>query len=197
MSRTRKEKSAMNDEQDFAEEPTETPAEASAEPAPPEDPIAALRREVEELRDKNLRVIAEAHNQQKRAQREKQESLRYAEADFGRDLLVVLDDLERTLSAAGKATDVQTVIDGVRIVYDHFLKVLAQHHIQPIEAAGQRFDPSYHEAMLQQPSDEHAAGMVVQELARGYQMHERVIRPSRVIVSSGPGPASDEKSEQE
>ncbi|MBU0640221.1 MAG: nucleotide exchange factor GrpE [Planctomycetes bacterium] len=151
-----------------------------------EDPLEVLRRECEELREKNLRLLAEAQNLQKRAERDKREALRYAEADFARELLVVLDDLERTQESARTARKPKAVADGVRIVYEHFLKVLRERQVEPIEALGQPFDPSYHEAMMRQPSEECPAGTVIQELARGYRMHERVIRPSRVVVSSGP-----------
>jgi len=180
---------------------TEPVQAATAEPAPApaaaggpaaEDELAALRREVAELRDRNLRLLAELQNQQKRAQREKLEALRFAEADFARELLVVLDDLCRTQEAARTATDVQSVADGVRIILEHFLKVLEQRQIRPIEAVGKPFNPAFHEALLQQPSTDHSAGTVIQEVARGYLMHERVLRPARVIVSSGPPPAATE-----
>jgi molecular chaperone GrpE len=171
----------------------ETTAAAAPEETPPtQDELAKLRQEVEELRDKNLRLLAESQNQQKRAQREKLETLRFAEAEFGRELLVVLDDLARTLEAAKAATDVKAVAEGVRILYEQLLKVLHGRHIRPIEAVGRPFDPQFHEALLQRPSSEHPAGTIMEELARGYQMHERVLRPSRVVVSSGPPPA-DEK----
>lgn len=173
-------------------EPTapESPDAGAAEPpVTPEDEVTKLRRELDELRDKNLRLIAESQNAQKRAQRERQEALRYAEFDFAREWLVVLDDLERTQASAQTATDVQAVADGVRIVYEHCLKVLSQHNITPIDALHKPFDPTYHEAMMQQPCEDHPAGTVIQELARGYTMHERVLRSTRVIVSAGPATA--------
>ena len=102
--------------------------------------------------------MAELRNVTQRALREKQEALRYAEADFARELLVVLDDLERTQESAKSASDVQSVVEGVRIVYEHFLKVLRGREIEPIEAAGKPFDPNCHEAMMQQPSDKQPAG---------------------------------------
>jgi molecular chaperone GrpE len=172
------------------------PGAAAAPPA--EDELTRARRELDELRDKNLRLVAELQNQQKRTQREKQEALRYAEAEFARDLLVVLDDLNRTLEVASTAADVQTVVDGVRIIYEHFLKVLEQRQIKCIEAVGKPFNPAFHEALMQQPSPEHPAGTVLAETARGYTMHERVLRPSRVILSSGPPPTpADEGKKQE
>ena len=171
------------------------PAAPTESAAPPEDELTTLRREVTELRDKNLRLLAESQNQHKRMQREKQELQRYAEAELARDLLVVLDDLERTQAAAEAATDMRTVADGVRIVIEHFLKIFRDHGVTPIEAVGRPFDPTCHEALLQQPSADHPAGTVLHEATRGYQMHGRVLRPSRVIVSAGP--ASSEPPGQE
>jgi molecular chaperone GrpE len=165
-------------------ESTETPTD-SAEAAQTEA-APTTEQELERLRDENLRLMAELRNVQQRAQRERQEALRYAEADFARDLLVILDDLERTQESARSAEDVKAVGEGVRIVYEHFLKVLRGRHIEPIEALGRPFDPDLHEALMQRPHDDQPAGTVIQELARGYRMRERVIRPSKVIVSSGP-----------
>lgn len=153
----------------------------------PEEELAALREEVAALRDKNLRLVAEGRNLHQRSEREKREGIKYAAAEFARDLLVVIDDVERALEAGEKAGEgAKPVADGVRIVYEHFLKILRDRGIEPVASVGETFDPDVHEAMLQQPSEEHEAGVVIQELARGYRMHERVLRPARVIVSSGP-----------
>lgn len=161
--------------------------EACAPPATPEERLAALEREVAALRDENLRIIAEARNQQQRAARERQEALKFAEADFARELLVILDDFDRTLESARGATDVKTVAEGVRIVYEHFLKVLKSRSVESFASLGQPFDPSRHEALMRQPSDEYAEGSVMNELSRGYRMHERILRAARVIVSAGKG----------
>lgn len=183
--------------EDVAQAPTEA---AQAEPAPPEQ---TPEQEISALRDEKLRLMAELRNVQQRAQREKQEALKYAEADFARELLVVLDDLERTQESTKTADNVEAVGEGVRIVYEHFLKVLRGRQIEPIEALGQPFDPHLHQAMMQQPSDQHPANTIMQELARGYTMHGRVIRPAKVVVSSGaPTPpeeqdAADDKGEKD
>jgi molecular chaperone GrpE len=186
----------MEERLDTEQPPAEAEGDSDAVGDVAEDELTTLRLEVATLRDKNLRLVAEAQNQQKRAVREREDALRFAEADFARDLLVILDDLERTLASAQGADDAGAVADGVRIVYEHFLKVLGTREISPIEAVGQPFDPTYHEAMMQQPSDEHPAGTVMQELARGYTMRDRVLRSARVIVSSGataPGAGRDQE----
>ncbi|MFQ5805713.1 MAG: nucleotide exchange factor GrpE [Phycisphaerae bacterium] len=183
--------------EDVAETGIEVPEAAAdqvqaAEAQPPPTP----EQEIEAVRDENLRLMAELRNVRQRAQREQQEALKYAEADFAKELLLVLDDLERTQESVKTADDVQPVAEGVRIVYEHFLKVLRGREIEPIEALGKPFDPDLHEAVMQQPSAEHPAGTITQEIARGYKMHGRVIRPAKVIVSSAPpAPPADEETE--
>ncbi len=157
---------------------------ADVEPASTTEPSAEEQLSAE--RDKNLRLMAELRNQQQRAERERQEQRRYAEADFARELLGVIDDLERAMTAAADNAAATAVLDGVRIVHEQFLKVLRGRSIEPVPAVGEVFNPDVHEALLQQPSEEVAAGLVLEEVARGYRMHERVLRPARVIVSSGP-----------
>jgi molecular chaperone GrpE len=173
---------------DQKEQPDSTAAAEAAPPdaaaAPPAGAVDDLQRELDALRDRNLRLLADMRNLQQRSQREREEALRYAEAEFARELLVVLDDLERAMQAASGAD--APLSEGMRITHEHFLKVLRSRGIEPIAAVGQPFDPALHEALLQQPSSQHAAGIVAQEIAPGYRMHERVIRPSRVVVSSGP-----------
>lgn len=166
----------------------ETPAASEESPAAtttPEDEAAALRREVEMWRDKHLRAIADARNAQQRAARDKEEAIRYAEFGLARELLPVIDGMERTLKAAPAAQG-NPVVDGVRIVYEQLLKVLRDHGVTPIAAVGQRFDPGRHEALLQQASSSVAPGDVIEEVERGYMLNDRVLRCARVIVSSGP-----------
>lgn len=193
---SRKKKSDERSSESTAETEATPAAESPAPDAGPQAAETAARteaaapsgaeEELAALRDENLRLVAELRNLRQRAQREKEEALKYAEADFARDLLVVLDDLERTLESARAAGNAQALAEGVRIVYEHFLKVFRSRQIEPIAAVGCKFDPDLHEAVMQQPSTEHPAGVVVQELARGYRMRGRVIRPAKVIVSSGP-----------
>jgi molecular chaperone GrpE len=172
------------------------PAAGQAAACDPER-LRALEEEIASLKDQNLRLVAETRNIQHRAQRDIAEALKYAEADFARELLLVVDDLVRTRDAAQKCEDVGVIGEGIRLVLEHFLKVLRSRGITPIEALGQPFDPHLHEAMLQQPSGEYPAGIVMQEIATGYKMHDRVLRSSRVVVSAGPGPAAAESEEPE
>jgi molecular chaperone GrpE len=169
----------------------EEQSEPSSESEGPLSPLEAAEQERDALRDKNLRLTAELANVRRRADQEKADAIRYAESGFARDLLTILDDLNRTIESAGSATEVSSVTEGVRIIHEHFLKVLADHKIEPIPAVGEAFNPDVHEALLQQPSGDFESGTVMQEISTGYRMHDRVIRPARVIVSSGPAAESN------
>jgi molecular chaperone GrpE len=149
------------------------------------DPLAKLQAELEQLRGENLKLLAETRNIQQRSRRELEERLRYAAAEIAKDMLPALDDLGRIIEAIEKTGDTTDVLTGLKLLKDTFLKGLRAQQIEVIPAIGQAFDPHVHEALLYQPSDE-PAGTVIQEIATGYQLNDRVIRPTRVVVSSGP-----------
>jgi molecular chaperone GrpE len=160
-------------------------------PAPPDEaaapePAPSAREGVTELKDKLLRARAELANVQRRAANEKAEAIRYALADFLRDLLPVVDDLERTLEAAEAGGDPQSIVAGARLVYENLLRVFRNHHLERIEAVGQPFDPADHEAVMQQPSPDHPPQTVLQEVQKGYRLHQRLVRPAKVIVAAKP-----------
>lgn len=160
-------------------------ADASAS-AVDTDSNSAAQAEIERLKNDNLKLLAETRNIQQRTRRESEERLKYAEADFARDLLLLLDDLRRTIDAAAPTSDNAALLKGLTLVQDGFQKFLKSRQIEQIRAEGQPFDPAQHEALLNQPSDEVPAGTVLQEITTGYRLHDRVIRPARVVVSSGP-----------
>jgi molecular chaperone GrpE len=171
-------------------ETTETAeAESQASPAPPEEDAA-------ELKDKLLRARAELANVQRRNANEKAEALRFAIAHFVRDLLPVVDDFERALEAAESAGESGGMVAGAKLVYENLLKVLNSHHLERIEAAGQPFDPNWHEAVMQQPSAEHPPQTVLQVIQQGYRLRERLIRPAKVVVSCEPS-SGDEARESD
>ncbi len=165
----------------------------------PEDELAAARRKIEELTDKHLRAVAEHQNYVRRSQAEHRETLRYAAAGLARSLLEVVDDFERT-RAAVPAEDTSPLAQGVRLVYDKLTKVLESHHVRRTESVGLPFDPARHEAMLEQPTDEHPPGTVVEECQAGYELWDRVLRPAKVIVAksievAGAEPPADAEAE--
>ena len=152
-------------------------AEAAASPE-------ALKAELEQWRDRFLRAKAELSNYQRRAEKDRADYLRYANAGLAKALLPILDDLERVIAAAAEhKNDPDVLTGGVKLMLDNFLKVFKDFGVQAIDAVGKPFDPSQHEAMMQQPSAEHAEPTVLTEAGKGYRLHDRVLRPARVIVS--------------
>ncbi len=134
-----------------------------------------------------LRARADMENFRKRMQRDSEQQLKYANVPLVRDLIEVVDNLNRAMEAANQdATNATALRDGVGMVLSQLATVLSKYGCKPIESVGCEFDPNVHEAITQMPSDEHAAGLVSQEVAAGYLLHDRVVRPSSVIVSTGP-----------
>jgi len=147
---------------------------------------SSLEAELAAEREKNLRLRAELENVRSRTARELADQHRYAPLAVVRDLLPVLDNIDRALEAAAKSGEGGALADGFRMVRQQLVNVLEQHNAREIPAQGELFDPQYHAAILHQPSAEVPAGHVIMVAQPGYQMHQRVVRPSQVIVSSGP-----------
>jgi molecular chaperone GrpE len=158
--------------------------QAEAEPSEAAtDPVAQLQAELQAAKDRELRSHAELDNYRKRAARELEDRLRYAEMSLLRDLLPVVDDVERAIQAAEQNADAAALLDGFKMVQQHLQDVLKRHDCLQIEALGAAFDPHLHHAMMQQPSEGHPANTVLMVTQNGYQLHDRVVRPSQVIVS--------------
>ncbi len=133
-----------------------------------------------------LRGRAEMENFRKRMQRDSDQQLKFANVPIVRDLLDVIDNLNRALeSARGDESNAKALIEGVQMVSQQFTDVLAKHGCKAIDAVGTDFDPNIHQAIAQMPSPQFAAGKVAQQLALGFMLHDRVIRPAQVIVSTG------------
>jgi molecular chaperone GrpE len=126
---------------------------------------------------------AEIDNVRRRARRELSDELRYATMPLLRDLLPALDNVDRAIEAGEKCEQAEDLLTGFRMVREQLINTLNQHHCQEITALEQPFDPNLHQAIMQQPSEEHPPGTVVMVTQAGYQLHDRVVRPSQVIVS--------------
>lgn len=152
-------------------------------------------RSAEQQRDKYLEMLqrtqADYENYRKRMQREMESQRRYAALPLARDVLAVLDNLQRAVEAAEQTSDAATLIQGVALVVRQLGEALERHDIRPIEALGQVLDPNLHEAVGARPSAEHQPHAVLEELQRGYQLHDRVVRPSKVIVAQPPETGGD------
>jgi molecular chaperone GrpE len=142
--------------------------------------------EVADLNDRLLRLQAEMQNLRNRTSREIADERRYAALPVLRDLLPVVDNIDRAIDAAEKAVEAENLLAGFRLVKQQLHTILTNHNAELIPAEGEVFDPNFHQAILQQPSAEVPAGNIIMVTQPGYKIHDRVIRPSQVIVSSGP-----------
>ncbi len=148
--------------------------------------IEAASTEVADLNDRLLRLHAEMQNLRNRTSREIADERKYASLPVVRDLLPVVDNIDRAIEAAEKAGEAENLLSGFRLVKQQLHGILTQHKCEPIDADGQEFNPHFHQAILQQPSAEVPAGHVMLVAQTGYKIHDRVVRPAQVIVSSGP-----------
>lgn len=146
--------------------------------------------EIQSLRDKILRQAADIENTRKRLERDRAEAIAYANESLIRELLSVVDNLERALQHAEQDTDKLSLLEGVKMTHKHFLDTLARFGCRPFESRGKDFDPCFHEAILQQESEEFPPNTVIQEFQKGYTLHERLLRPALVAVSKGTRTAS-------
>jgi molecular chaperone GrpE len=142
-------------------------------------------KEFDDQGEHQLRLQAEFDNFRRRGLKEKQESLKFGHQNLVKDLLSAVDNLERALEhgAQNAGPELKGLIDGVELVYREVLGALAKHGVKEIEARGRIFDPADHEAMGQLPNGEVAPGTVLEVLQKGYVIHDRMLRPARVIVS--------------
>lgn len=139
-----------------------------------------------EANEKVLRIQAELDNFRKRARRELDDSLKYAQLPLARDLLMVLDNLNLALNAAADNEAASSLAEGVKMVADQLINALNNHQVYAIESVGHPFDPNQHEAIQMESSEEYDANTVSREVRSGYRLHDRVIRPAQVFVSTGP-----------
>lgn len=148
------------------------------------DPLTLAQQERDKFRDQFLRTAAEMENFRKRAAREREESLKYASFGLLCDLLPAMDNLRRAVDAGASEEQSGNLLQGVQMVLKQFEEILTRHGAEPISAMGEPFDPNVHEALQQVPSNDVPPLTVVRELERGFRFHDRVLRPSKVIVSS-------------
>lgn len=146
--------------------------------------LEAVRAERDENLQKYLLAVADLENYRKRVQKELEQERRYRVLPLAHDLLPTLDNLQRALDAARTTHDAAQLIEGVQLVARQLTDVLARHGMKPIEALGKPFDPNLHQAISQVPAPGQLPMTVVTECERGYTMHDRVVRPSAVIVAA-------------
>ncbi len=160
---------------------------AGAEQTAAEDPMAGLQADLDRFRDLALRSQADFENYKKRSAREKEEAIKYANSSLLERLVSIIDNFELGLAAAKKQGEQSPIYSGMVLVQKQLNDLLAENGLQPIEAEGRRFDPNVHEAIAHEPSDQVPEGIVLRQTRRGYRLKDRLLRPAKVVVSSGPG----------
>lgn len=158
----------------------------SQTPETPEQTVEELFGKLLEANDRALRATAELENVRKRLRKEMEDERRYAATGLLGDLLQVVDNLGRAIAAAEKNADAASLLAGVKMVATQLDGVLTRHHCTRIAALGEPFDPNVHAAIGQQPSADKPANTVMLVAQEGYKLHDRVLRPSQVIVSAPP-----------
>lgn len=154
------------------------------------DEVEALKAERDELRDRFMRALADAENARKRGERDRREAEQYGGSRLARDLLPVYDNLNRALNAA---TDEQkaaasALFEGVQLTLRELTNVMTRHGVKPITPkVGDQFDPQTHEAMFEAPVPGTKAGQIIQVMTEGFMLHDRLLRPAQVGVSSNTG----------
>jgi molecular chaperone GrpE len=149
-----------------------------------EQKLEAAIREAAENYDRMLRVTAEFENYKKRSAREMDDFRKFANQELVKDLLPILDNLELAIkSASENAKSANGLLEGIELTRKEILRVLEKHSVKQIEALGMPFDPSFHEAVMREETNDHPENTVTNELQKGYLMHDRLIRPSMVAVA--------------
>ena len=169
-----------NDQATDTEEGTE---DLSAPPQSLEEKLQAAERQAQENHERFLRAAAELDNFRKRKEREVSDLRKYANQMLLRELLGVVDNLERALAASLENSEPEGLREGVEMTLKELLKIFDQFKVTPIEAHEQPFDPNHHEAVMQEPSDAFPPNTVVKELQKGYMLRDRLLRPAMVVVS--------------
>jgi molecular chaperone GrpE len=174
----------------------ETPALPS-DPAELQKQLAAKTEEAEENYARLLRLAADMENLRKRQEKERADVLLYANENLIKELLPVVDNLERALEHGRQSEAPEAMLEGIDLVYQGFLKALAKFGVTPLESVGQQFDPTFHNAVMQEETTAVPDCNVTQELQKGYLMNQRLLRPAMVVVAKNPQNENNTSSQTE
>jgi molecular chaperone GrpE len=165
---------------------SDEPAAPAQEHADGDDPIAGLQADLDRFRDLAMRSQADFENYKKRCAREKEEAIKYANKSLLEKLVSIVDHFELGLEAARGESEKSPIYSGMSLVLKQLQDFLVENGLQPIEAVRRKFDPNLHEAIGHEPSDDVPEEHVIRQTRRGYRLKDRLLRPSTVVVSSGP-----------
>ncbi|MBT8373731.1 MAG: nucleotide exchange factor GrpE [Deltaproteobacteria bacterium] len=156
--------------------------------------LESAKQETRETYERFLRISAEFENYKKRSAREMDDFRKFANQSLIKEMLAVVDNLERALiSSNGNSSVDKCMTDGVNLTLREILKVFEKFNVKPIESIGQPFDPNFHQAMMQEETDDYPENTVITELQKGYMIHDRLLRPSMVVVASSKAKTEDVK----
>jgi molecular chaperone GrpE len=167
-------------------EQSQTEGQIASPGEPEDDTTEGLQADLDRFRDLALRSQADFENYKKRAAREKEEAIKYANSSLLERLIPIVDNFDLGLEAARGEGEKSPIFLGMSMVLKQLMDFLTDQGLQPIDAAGQKFDPNLHEAIAHEPSDDVPENTVIRQTRRGYRMKDRLLRPSSVVVSSGP-----------
>ena len=153
------------------------------------------RGETKAHQEQYLRTLADMENLRKRTQREKEELSKFANENILREILPVIDNLERAVDHAEQAQSSDGLLEGVQMTLTQFNQVLDRFGVKPVESLGEEFDPNLHQAMGQLETEEYPANTVAQQMQKGYQLNERLLRPAMVMVAKEPEAHNDQPTE--
>ncbi len=164
---------------------TEAAAEQPAEAVAEIDPTEALKQQLADANDRNLRLMAEFDNFRRRSAKEQLELIETANGKLLEKLSEVQDNFERAFASENKAKDLEAFEKGMQMIYNQFAKILTDAGLEQIDPTGAEFDPNMHEALMQQPSETVPEGHVVTVFQKGYKLKNKILKTAKVIVSSG------------
>ena len=177
------------------EEKKET-VKAQSEQAVLEEKIESLEKQIEEYKDKLLRKAAEFENYKRRSENDQLNLINYSGENLITKLLPAIDDFERSIQHTEDAKDVNSIKEGLQLVYNKLMKILEEQGVKKIEAVGKPFDVDFHEALMQRKDDSVPAHTVLDELEKGYMYKDKVIRHTKVIVSEDSAHSTEENLEK-
>ena len=163
------------------EMPESAPEEAT--PQTPEEKLEQAQAAAAAAHDRFLRASAELENYKKRTQKEMAEFKRFANASLVKEILGVVDNLERAVESSNGTNEKEQLAEGLDLTLKELLKIFKTFHVTPVESLGEKFDPRYHQAMMQEETSEYPENVVIRELQKGYMIHDRLLRPAMVVVS--------------
>ena len=181
-------------ETDIPESESTESVPEEATPQTPEEKLEQAQADAAAAHDRFLRASAELENYKKRTQKEMAEFKRFANASLVKEILGVVDNLERALESSNGTNDKEQLAEGLDLTLKELLKIFKTFHVTPVDSLGEQFDPRYHQAMMQEESADHPENVVIRELQKGYMIHDRLLRPAMVVVSKAA--ASNQKDQQ-